>query len=156
MSLFALTILMAVVFAFYVVLCLIKFDYEDLTSISASSYLWEGKKRFIFFGWLALLAVLNWWQDMEIWGRIMSMGFTWAGLTINHRKSDLLFDEIHTIGTVGAIASAFAGLLFLHGIYVPAIVMGIGSVIIYRYIGNRILWIECLAFATVVCGLLIR
>lgn len=151
---FQLTMIMATIFILYVVFIVLKFGV--LSSISASSYKLEGNWRFLFFLWLAILAIMNLWQGLGVWGGLTSIGFTWAGLTLNHKKSDKLYDEIHTAGTIGAILSALGGLAFLHGIYLPIALSAVGAYLIYKFIFNWIFWTECWLMTTIVMGYLMR
>lgn len=150
----ALTLSMAVVFLLYVLI--ISGRFGALHSISESSYKLKGNARFLFFGWLGALALLNVFQDMSFYGCLASIGFTWAGLTLNHKKSDLLYDEIHTAGVILAIVATFSGLIILHSIWVPAVLALLGSVALYKYTRKYIWWIECWVMFNITFGYLMR
>ena len=48
---------------------------------------------------------------MGVFGFMASAGIIFAGMTIDHEKGPGATDEIHTIGTVLAIVSTFAGFI---------------------------------------------
>lgn len=128
-----------------------------LSSISFSSYMLTGKKRYIFTFWLWSLAIITYFQGLELWGDVMMVGFIIAGITLDHRKSPDLEDELHTIGTAIAIVSGFLGLHVLHDIWKPTAIMAFGSCLSFFAFPRKWIWcVEILAMITIGIGLLLR
>lgn len=146
------TLIQLLIFTVYVFYIYRKFGV--LSSISASSYALKGNRRYLFAGWLIALAITTYWQGLGFWGHLMAVGFVTAGMTIEHKKSDALHDEFHTIGTIVAIASAFLGLYFLYGIWEPAVSFAVVGTGIAIYKENPIWWIEIAAMVMVAWGML--
>lgn len=127
-----------------------------LTSISSSSYTWEGNKRYIFTAWLYVLGILNLFhfQVIGLFAGLMAIGFATAGITIDHKKAKDLEDEFHTIGTVIAIFAGFLSQFIFFGIWVPAIVfIGITLALLLKGV-NWIWWTEVTAMLTISWGFL--
>lgn len=134
----------------------IKKRYGVLSSVSASTYSLQGMQRWIFFAVLGVMGAINLFMGMGGYGFLATMGIWFAGVTIEHRKSNGVDDELHTIGTVTAIAATFLGFILLYSLWLPAILLGAGIWYIVRSgMPNRIWYIEITAMALACLGYLL-
>lgn len=126
--------------------------YGVLSSISASSYRLQGKSRWLFFGWLASLGILNFFQGLGGWGFGAGAFLAFAGITIDHADSGAHQNIVHAVGTVGAIILAYTGLI-LQGVWIPAFLFAIAAFLLRKQ-DNAIWWIEVAAFLGVIVSYL--
>ena len=147
------TILQIILFTSYVVY--IRTRFGKLTSISASTYSFTKNDKYIFFGWLVLLGVLNLAQGMEVWGFFTTAALVFTGITVDHDGSFKAENRLHSIAAVSAIVLGALGLFFMHGMIFPAVVIIIGIITLYE---NRyFIWdIEVIAMYTIMLGYLMR
>lgn len=129
-------------------------------SISKSAYAWESQKRdrkYYFMAMCWALAILNLFQDMGTWGFLTSASLFFTGITTDFLENRAHSLYLHYVGAIGAISCSLIGLWALHGIWIPAIVFVIASVITYRFSGkNYIWWIEVEAFILILTGYRMR
>lgn len=126
-----------------------------LSSISASSYKWIGNQKAWFMGWLIGLGAISYFLPLGDYVLGMILGFAIAGMSPDHKSDpDSVEDGFHTVGTIVAIASAFAGLILIHGLWWPAICFVLGAGLLWWKANNWIWWAECLAAACITAGLL--
>lgn len=126
-----------------------------LSSISASSYRWQGNQKAWFIGWLVVLAGLSYFLPLGDWVLGMVLGFCISGMSPDHKQDpNSVEDFFHSVGTIGAIASGFLGLIFMHTIYIPAAVFVVGGFLLWKFAFNWIWWVEILAALMMVMGLL--
>jgi len=124
-----------------------------LSSVSASTYELQGQNRWIFLATLWGMGILNLFMGMGVFGFMASAGIIFAGMTIDHEKGPGATDEIHTIGTVLAIVSTFAGFIVLHGLFYPSAILVWSILIILAYrIDNKIWWIEIASMILTTAG----
>lgn len=125
--------------------------YGVLTSISASSYM----TRYWFYLWLLVLGGLNLAQGMGGWGFGTTAGLAFAGITIDHESSGAHQDKVHYAGTVLAIISAFVGLIVLHGMWLPTVILLGGVALLYK--DKNFIWkIELVAFTLIITSYYIK
>jgi hypothetical protein len=147
------TLLQLVIFTAYIVY--IKQRFGKLTSISASTYSFTGNDRWFFLAFLWSIAILNLFQGMEVWGFFTSVGLIFTGLTIDHDGSFKTENRLHTIAAVLAIVIGAFGMLFVHGMLFPVVVILIAGLTLYN--NKYFIWdIEVIAFYTILFSYLLR
>lgn len=136
-------LIIAMLVAFFLYVFIINRRFGKLSSISASSYEWEGNKNAFFTLWLFLIAGLNIAAVADVLmgiGVLSSAGFLFAGVTLDHKNTPGKWP--HTIGTVVAIVSPFVGAFLYYGIKIPGIVYGILCIIFWARDKRPIWYIE--------------
>ena len=124
--------------------------YGVLTSISASTYEFTGRERWYFLVWLWSVALLNVLQPMDLFGFWATAGIAFTGITIDHAEDVAHADKIHYISVVFAIIMTFVGFMVLYGMYLPTILLAVGSGAIYMITKRYFIWwFEVWAFALV-------
>lgn len=117
-----------------------------LSSISASSYALDRNERLLFYVFCVSLGGLNLLQGMGPWGFLTGAGLCFTGTTLNHRRE--LTGKVHIVSTIVTILSALVGLWIIEGMWLPFIIVGIGSALLTQ-VKNSIWWIEILTILTV-------
>lgn len=151
---FGLNMIIAEMLVFTLYVVLVRSTFGTLSSISASSYKWEGNARYIFTFWLYSLAVMNLfhYEVMGVFAGLTSIGLAIAGTTIDHKQSKDLEDEIHTWGTIIAVVSGFTGQIIYFGMIVPLVACIAIGLLLLLFARNWIWYAEILATLTLGWG----
>lgn len=118
--------------------------YGVLTSVSASSYVLPKDERKIFYGVLTVVGLINMAMVLTLgsFAFLASVGLMFAGVTLNHSRAPGKIP--HTVGTILSIVATFVGIIWLFGIWLPASLAAIGSLLIFLWptVDNKIWYIE--------------
>ena len=130
-------------------------EFGITTSISATTYLHDKGKVWIFWLWLWIIAVGMVIEMPNLWGVMACSGFATTGLTLWHNRKNKLQSWVHTIGTLIAITATFIALWVGYGLWEYSAIMAVGGGLLYVWAGkNKIYYIECLAIVLALIGLL--
>lgn len=150
---------LTIVFPIYITYILWRNDWKVLHSISDSYYILKKKERneeilftlFTFF--LGIGTILQYPLSPLFF--FSGMGFFWVGTQTQFKSDVSIKGTIHYIGAVVGIVGSLVG-LSLNSIYLPLIIMGIGTPFIWwlrSSKGDFIWWVEILAFLAIISGL---
>ena len=147
---------MFILFPIYTLYILWRNNWKVLHSISDSWYILKERNKneeilFTVFTYLLGIGLLlqTYQSPLFFFG---GMGLFWVGTQTQFREKSIK-GTIHYLGAVLAIVLSLIGLL-LNGVYIPLIIMCIGTPIMYyTKIKNFIFWVEILAFITIIIGL---
>lgn len=125
-----------------------------LTSISASYYHIKPKNLFTFWTWGTAL-------PMMIAGSTALAFFSGAFLCFvgaaSNEHNDDMTSRVHGIGAKGAVVFGFAFLIFDLGLWWLAAASMLSILLMYLLkIKNSTWWIECVAYYTIITGLLMK
>lgn len=138
-------ILISVIFLTFATAIAIR-EGKVLTSVSASTYVLEGKKKWWFYFTLLAMGILNLFMGMAGWGVFASFFIIVTGMTLDHAKDVGIEDEVHLAGTIGAIVLTYIGMIVMYGVWFPAIILiGFSGIAYLTNLKNIIWWIEILA-----------
>lgn len=127
----------------------IMYDYgKVLPSISESAYTLGRKRRYLFTGALWLVAMLNYFQPMEMYGALASAGLFFTGVTVSFKSDSAHGNIVHYVGAGTAIIVSFLGLVMLYGLWwVPLIALICTLPFIKSK--NLIWWVEIVSILTI-------
>ena len=150
---------MTVTFPIYTLYILWRNKWKVLHSISDSYYMLKQKEYneeifftlFTFF--LGIGLILQYPYHFLFFPA--GMGLFWVGTQTQFKSEVSIKGRIHYIGAVLCILLSLIGLT-LNGVYLPLLVMLVGTPLIYwirKQEGDFIWWVEILAFLTIIIGL---
>lgn len=151
-------IFQSVVFLAYVIWITAK--YGALTSISESYYHIREKGLFSLFCFVLGFPMFMYGRELYpqsalpgdyTWLFYLSMILCFTGAAADYKRT--MTDIIHFVGTGISFTAAMLGLGLQYGIWTPAIIWVIVSIVCLPWY-NRIFWIEIAAFASFGCGVL--
>lgn len=132
-------------------------NYGVLGSISESTYKLPRKKQALFLGFLGSVGLLNLVHPMGIFGFLTMVGLWFTGVTLRHQSNKSHTRLVHFTGAVGAIISAFLGLIILHNLWWTSIVMALSIPILYfAFNKDNIVWnVEVVAMILIILSYII-
>lgn len=140
-------------------LLFIGFRYGILPSISESYYrLGKLQVLFLFFTWsiaFPIILIGGFIDHTHSWTFFMSgSAMTFVGAASAFRED--LTKGVHFSGAVSSIVFGFLGLWLVLDFWKIPIVAVLLMPVIFKYVKNSTWWVEVLAFATIMLGLLLR
>lgn len=125
-----------------------------LTSISDSTYFLERKKRHYFTIVLWSIALLNFFQPMEMYGAVAASMLMFTGATIVFKNDDGFSDKVHYTSAVVALVLSVVGLIVMYGMWwMPlSIIAFCGLALLLDKIKNFVWWLEIIVFLHIIGG----
>lgn len=117
-------------------------------SISMSTYIVGKKQRYWFTTILWLVALLNYFQPMGMYGALASAGLFFTGATIAFKDTGAHQNIVHYIGAGTAIIFSFLGLVFLHNFWYIPLLAGVFMIPFIKS-PNWIWWVEIVSIVFV-------
>jgi len=111
-----------------------------LPSLSNSTYTLRKEDRYYFTFVIWTIALLNYFQPMEMYGALASGMLFFTGATIVYKNDYGYSRVIHYTSAVLAIVFTLIGLYVLHGFWLPTILILILSLPFYIYDKENIIW----------------
>jgi hypothetical protein len=151
-----LTIAQWVIFTSYIAYTVSKFGIP--ASISDTWYLLERKGvLFTLFCWSLGVCMLYQGNDKSIFFVLSGVGLSFVGGATMFKWKGAYTDKIHGAGAAIGIVCALLGLYIDYEIRPPFMVFSGATILIsLLHIKNHIFWMEIVAFACVISGLLYR
>jgi len=150
------TVVLSIIFPLYTLYIVKRNNWKVLHSVSDSYYVLKNKNKgeeiiFTIFTYLLGIGLILQYPSSFLFFPA-GMGMFWVGTQTQFRGISIK-ETIHYIGAVLGIVLSLVGLL-LNGVWIPLLIMVIGSGIMYlKKINHIIWWVEMLAFITIIWGL---
>ena len=128
-----------------------------ITSISDSVYFFKTNERVYFTIALWTIALLNYFQPMDMYGAVASGMLFFTGVTINFKSNAAHGNIVHYLSAGTALLISVLGLMIMHGLWYLPIPIILLCGLAYYLGGFKyfVWWLEIIVFVHIMIGYLI-